>query len=68
VQGSYPVFDSLASAFEAFRARNATMSSAASRHHSPVAACHRLHDGQPARRSPQWSISTKGWLHCLQRL
>jgi hypothetical protein len=21
-----------------------------------------------ARRSPQWSISTRGWLHCLQRL
>jgi len=42
------------------------MSSGASRHHSPVAACQRLHVGQG--RSPQWSISTRGWLHCLQRL
>src|SRR5262249_9831993 len=23
---------------------------------------------QPVRRSPQWSISTRGWSHCLQRL
>src|SRR4029450_4635751 len=44
------------------------MSSAASRHHSPVAACQRLHVGQPVSRSPQWSISTKGRSHCLQRL
>jgi hypothetical protein len=44
------------------------MSSGASRHHSPVAACQRLHVGQPVSRSPQWSISTKGWSHCLQRL
>ena len=47
--------------------RNATMSSGARRHHSPVEACQRLHVGQPVRRSPQWSISTKGWSHCLQR-
>ena len=44
------------------------MSSGARRHHSPVEACQRLHVGQPVRRSPQWSISTKGWSHCLQRL
>jgi len=44
------------------------MSSGASRHHSPVAACQRLHAGQPVSRSPQWSISTRGWPHCLQRL
>jgi hypothetical protein len=34
---------------------------------STVAACQRLHVGQPVSRSPQWSISTKGWSHCLQR-
>jgi hypothetical protein len=34
---------------------------------SPEAACQRLHVGQPVSRSPQWSISTKGWSHCLQR-
>ena len=44
-----PALDS-ASVFVALRARNATMSSAASRHRSPVAACQRLHVGQPVRR------------------
>ena len=33
-------------------ARSAMMSSAASRHHSPVAACQRLQLGQPVSRSP----------------
>jgi hypothetical protein len=56
------------SIFVAFSARNAMMSSGASRHHSPVEVCQRLHVGQPVRRSPQWSISTNGSLHCLQRL
>jgi hypothetical protein len=50
------------------RALNAMMSSGASRHHSPDEACQRLQLGQPVSRSPQWSISTKGWSHCLQRL
>jgi hypothetical protein len=27
---------------------------------SPVEACQRLHVGQPVRRSPQWSTSTRG--------
>jgi hypothetical protein len=49
-----------ASVVVAFSARSATMSSGASRHHSPVETCQRLHRGQPVRRSPQWSISTKG--------
>jgi hypothetical protein len=48
-----------ASVFVAFSALSATMSSAASRHHSPVEACQRLHIGQPVRRSPQWSISIR---------
>jgi hypothetical protein len=54
--------------FVALSARNAVMSSGARRLHSPVEACHRLQIGQPLRRSPQWSISTSGWSHCLQRL
>jgi len=42
-------------------APKATMSSGAGRHLYPVPACQRLHLGQPVSRSPQWSISTKGW-------
>jgi hypothetical protein len=63
----YPALDS-ASVFVALSVLSATMSSGARRHHSPVAACQRLHLGQPVSRSPQWSISTKDWSHCLQRL
>ena len=48
--------------------RNALMSSGARRHHSPVAACQPLHVGHPVSRSPQWSISTRGWSRCLQRV
>jgi hypothetical protein len=55
----YRALDS-ASVFVTFNALSATMSSGASRHHSPVAACQRLHVGQPVMRSLQWSIPTKG--------
>src|SRR5689334_20572023 len=60
------IVHSFASARVALSARNATMSSV--RHHSPVEACQRLQVGQPVSRSFQWSISTNGWSHCLQRL
>jgi hypothetical protein len=60
------IVHSFASARVALSARNATMSSV--RHHSPVEACQRLQVGQPVSRSLQWSISTNGWSHCLQRL